>query len=72
MNSLAHYIHGSAEQLTHEQWARRFGISRSHFTMLRNGTAQPSKKLMVRIEEETSGAVSVASWFRAGMSGDAA
>lgn len=53
------------EDRTHDEWAKALGCSRSHFTMLLNGTAQPGKKLMVKIEELSGGAVPVASWFEA-------
>lgn len=48
---------------TDAQWARMFGISRSHFTEIRNGTALPSKSLMARIAKETSDGVPVTAWF---------
>ena len=48
---------------THEEWARVFGCSRSHFTMMLNGTAQPGKKLMLHIAKVSRGAVPVQSWF---------
>jgi transcriptional regulator with XRE-family HTH domain len=50
---------------THAEWAERFGVSRSHFTMLLSGAAYPSRKLMQRIAEATEGAVPVTSWFEA-------
>lgn len=48
---------------THEEWAKALGCSRSHFTMILKGTAQPGKKLMVKIEQLSGGAVPVSSWF---------
>jgi hypothetical protein len=48
---------------THEEWAKVLGCSRSHFTMLVNGTAQPGKALMVRIEQASRGFVQVSDWF---------
>ncbi len=48
---------------TDAEWAKWLGISRSHFTEIRRGTAVPSKKLMVRIAEETDGKVPVTAWF---------
>lgn len=45
------------------EWARRFGISRSHFVMIRDGNARPSTKLMEKIAQETNGEVPILSWF---------
>lgn len=63
--NLKSYIAVAPERLTHEQWAERFGVSRSHLTMILSGKAWPGRKLMLRIQEATSGAVPVASWFSA-------
>lgn len=48
---------------THAEWAEVLGCSRSHFTMMLNGTAQPGKKLMLKIEEASGGYVPVVDWF---------
>ena len=61
-NPLKTYVANQAPR-TDQEWAVLFGVSRSHFNMLRNGTAQPSKGVMVRMAEKTSGGVPVAAWF---------
>jgi len=63
MHKLAAYL--STQELTHEQMAAKLGISRAHFTKIANGTAWPSRKLMLLIASETSGAVPVTAWFGA-------
>ena len=62
MEQLHAYIAAEPDR-TDAQWADLFGISRSHFTEIRNGTAFPSKSLMVRIAEKTAGRVPVIAWF---------
>jgi hypothetical protein len=47
------------------EWAEMFGISRSHWNMIKNGTAQPSKAVMTRMETLTDGDVPILSWFAA-------
>lgn len=56
--------HPEAPNRTQGQWAEFFGISRPHFIGILTGTAQPSKNLMMRIEDKTDGAVPVLSWFQ--------
>ena len=48
---------------THEQWAADFGISRSHFTQLVNGSAYPSRRVIARIAAVTDGRVPPAAWY---------
>lgn len=48
-----------------QDWASLFGVSRSHFSMIRSGKAAPSKKVMARMEAMTGGAVPILSWFAA-------
>lgn len=57
---------------THAEWAAVLGCSRSHFTMLLNGSAQPGKKLMLHIDSVSSGEVPVQSWFALSASQEAA
>lgn len=64
MSKLSQHIKASNE--VDRIWAERLGISRSHLNMLKNDTAQPSKKLMQKIEQVTAGAVPVLSWFEQG------
>jgi len=61
MHKLA--VHLEATGQTHAQFAERIGVSRAHFTKIANGTAWPSRKLMLRIAEATDGAVPVTAWF---------
>lgn len=56
--------HPEAESRTQGQWADFFEISRPHFIGIFTGTAQPSKKLMQRIEAKTEGTVPIMSWFQ--------
>ena len=42
--------------------AKLFGLSRSHFTMIRNGRALPSRKRAVHIEQVTGGAIPRNAW----------
>jgi plasmid maintenance system antidote protein VapI len=51
-------------------WAQRFGVSKSYLSELVNGNRRPSLDLGVRIEAETGGAVSCASWFASPAPGD--
>ena len=62
MEKLRTYLAGSPETKDGE-WAAMFGISRSHFNMIRNGRAQPGKAVMTRIASATGGAVPVTAWF---------
>ncbi len=62
MEQLHAYI-ASRPDWTDAQWAEHLGMSRSHFTEIRNGTAFPSKRLMVKISEVTEGRVPVIAWF---------
>ena len=43
-------------------WAKRLGVSSPYLSDLIAGKKTPSLALAVRIEQETSGAVSVSSW----------
>lgn len=63
MQKLRHFIDAEIPRRTDQEWADSLGISRSHFTMLKNGTAQPGKTLMTKIAAETGGAVPVTVWF---------
>jgi DNA-binding XRE family transcriptional regulator len=62
MSEFAAYIAKTDVGRTHAEWARHFGISRSHFTMIRNGTALPSRKLAAKIEALTKGRVKAHRW----------
>ena len=63
MATLSQYIASQPRQ-THDEWAKRFEVSRSRFTEIVSETCKspPSVKLMLRIERETGGAVSLADW----------
>lgn len=61
MNNLASYRAGLG--LTQEQMAERLHVSRAHLSKLESGAACPSRKLMLRIEQATGGAVPVVGWF---------
>ena len=65
MQTFSEYVAAHQPPRTDQEWADVLGVSRSHFNMLRNGKAQPSKRLMVEIERVTGGAVPVTSWFEA-------
>lgn len=49
---------------TDAEWAQEFGVSRPHFTNIRNGVAQPSKKVMARMARLTNNQVPVWAWFQ--------
>lgn len=53
----------AAHNITHAEMAARVGVSRAHLTKLANGTAYPSRSLMLRIAEATEGQVPVTAWF---------
>lgn len=61
MHKLAQFLTTKGE--THERFAKRLGVSRAHLTKIVNGTAYPSRKLMLRISEATAGGVPVTAWF---------
>jgi hypothetical protein len=65
MQTFPEYLASHQPPRTDQEWADTLGCSRSHFNMLRNGKAQPSKRLMVEIERATAGAVPVTAWFEA-------
>lgn len=65
METLRQHIDTAKPRLTHEEWAKRLGISRSHLTEIVNGTAHPGRSLILRIEQETGGRVKPAIWFKA-------
>ena len=62
MATLSEYI-SSSEKRTPKEWAEFFGISRSYFVELANGTHVPSAKLMVSIQQKTGGAVTPNDWI---------
>jgi transcriptional regulator with XRE-family HTH domain len=64
MRTLRQYIQSSKVQRTHAEWADYFGVSRSHFTEIVNGTARPSLKVISRINEATRGRVPLAVWLK--------
>lgn len=66
MQTLRQYIDRSKKARTHEEWAEFFGISRSHFTEILNGTAFPGKRVIQRIAERTNGKVPLTIWFQQG------
>lgn len=72
MSEFHNFLASGKAKKTDQEWAEFFGVSRSHFNMLRNGTAQPSKTLMLRMEHLTGGEVSVISWFEPTERGSAA
>ena len=49
--------------MRHEDFAALIPCSRSMITLIANGTANPSWKLAMRIEEVTSGKVPKTYWF---------
>ena len=57
MMTLPEYVAANGPK-TDEEWSKLFGVSRSHFNMLRNGTARPSVYLAQHMEQVTEGAVS--------------
>lgn len=57
----ANIISESGQTRTH--WAERLGITKSYLSDLVNGKRVPSLELAVRIERETSGRVTAASWI---------
>lgn len=63
MQTLREYISHYPMRATHAQWAAFFGISQPFFSQLISGARFPSRKLMMRIEERTRGAVPVTVWF---------
>lgn len=63
MKTISEYMAATRPDRTPKEWAEFFGISRSHLVMIANGTAQPSKALMQRIEDRTNGGVPILSWF---------
>lgn len=48
---------------TQQDWAKRFGISRSFFAEIVSGRKYPGRKTMITISKETDGEVPVAAWF---------
>lgn len=64
MKTIRQYIDSAKPQLTHEEWAARFGISRSYFTDIVNGKVRPGTKVMEAISNATGGKVPPAVWFR--------
>lgn len=65
MKTLPQYISQSKVKRTHAEWAEIFGMSRAHFTEVLNGTARPSAKAIMRINDATRGKVPPQVWFRA-------
>jgi len=63
MQQFAEYLQSHNPQRKDREWAEVLGVSRSHLNMLKHGKAQPSKRLMLRIERATGGAVPLAVWF---------
>lgn len=63
MQTLSQYIAATDPAKTHQEWADEFGISRSYFTEIVNGTVIPGTKVIRRIAEVTRGAVPPAVWF---------
>ena len=62
MTQFASYIAKARPDRTHAEWAEFFGISRSHFSMILNGSALPSRKLAAKIEALTKGRVKARDW----------
>jgi hypothetical protein len=62
MSEFTAYIARTRPTRTHEEWANFFGISRSHFTEILNGTALPSRRLAAKIEALTKGRVKAHRW----------
>jgi plasmid maintenance system antidote protein VapI len=63
MTPLRRYIDSAEDRLTHEEWARLIGISRSYFTEIINGAKPPSRRVIGRVATVTGGKVSPNSWF---------
>ena len=63
MKTLRQYIATAEPNRTHEEWSKVFGITRSHFTEILNGTAFPGRQVIERIATLTGGDVSPAVWF---------
>lgn len=53
----------SASEYTHQQFADLVPCSRSMITLICNGTARPSYKMALRIDELTKGNVPKSIWF---------
>lgn len=49
-------------EITQEEWAKKFGVSRPYVSQLMHGKRKPSRILKLRIELVTKGAVSAGSW----------
>jgi transcriptional regulator with XRE-family HTH domain len=63
MTKISEYL--KAHDMTHEAFAALVDITRPHLTKIANGSAYPSRKLMVRIAKVTNGQVPITSWFEA-------
>jgi predicted XRE-type DNA-binding protein len=50
---------------TDQEWADFFGISRSHFNMVRNRKTPAGRNLIVTIAKKTGGQVPITAWFEA-------
>ena len=61
MNKLQTYL--KAHGISQEAFARKVGVTQPSVHRWLTGSAQPSKRIMLVIERETSGAVPVLSWF---------
>ena len=63
--TLRQFIETAEPARTHAEWAELFGMSRSHFTEVVNGTARPGRPVIERIATATGGMVPPAAWFAA-------
>jgi plasmid maintenance system antidote protein VapI len=66
---LKEYIKSSGK--SQRVWARELAVAESHLSALMNGKKVPSLDLAVRIQRQTSGAVSAESWVKRGNDGAA-
>lgn len=62
MDKLQKYL--ARQKLTHEQAAPLLGVSRSYLTKLANGTAYPSRRVVMQIARATGNKVPASAWFQ--------
>ena len=60
MQELQEYLKGKSKQ----DFAQKVGIVPAYLSQIQSGVKFPSFDLMVRIESETEGAVSLSAWSR--------
>lgn len=57
MKTLSEYIESHPVKLSHQQWADRFGISRSYMTEILSGKKHPGQATVRKIAAATGGDV---------------